>query len=80
MYTHNIFNTSACVRNVKGTCVIAPISQATYIKKLTPPYMAGVNQILNVVWNGRNPTVVGQRPSKPPPPPQRDTNMIVNNP
>ena len=57
IYTHTTFSTSACVHactaaiNEKKACVLAPISQATYIqseslKNWTPHYMARVNQIL----------------------------------
>ena len=63
MYTQTNFHTSeyvhACTvaRNVKGACVLAPISQATYIRfenfqKMTLSNIAGANQVLNGVGNG----------------------------
>ena len=63
MYTHTNFCTSVCMhagtvaRYMKGSCMLAPISQATDIrsealKKWTPPNMARTNQIQIVVGNG----------------------------
>ena len=74
MYSHANFHTSACMhartlaRNMKGPCVLWPISQSTYIrleklKKQTPPNMARVKQIKNAIANGPKAT-----------PPQRDKN------
>lgn len=45
--------------NVKGACVLAPISRATHTRsekfqKQTPPNMSRVNQTLNAIGNGPN--------------------------
>ena len=57
IHTFEYVHACTVARNVKGACMLTPISQVTYIpsenfQKMTLSNIAGANQVLNGVANG----------------------------